>query len=84
MNHKQSLQQEFDLRTKRGREIPQSLKDDLLDAKNRIVKTQADLDASTKELEDVKARYATDKVRYRELKGLAPDTTKNQTAPAKK
>lgn len=71
-----SLQQESDALTKQGRKIPKSLDEDLVEAKARIDKMQADLDISKKELESVKARYAADKERYRLLKGLAPQGNK--------
>ncbi len=71
-----SLQQESDSFTKQGRKIPKSLEEDLGEAKDRISKMQADLDNSLKETEAVKARYAADKERYRQLKGLAPQNKK--------
>lgn len=76
-----SLQQELETRKKQGREVPQSLKDDLAEAKVRIAKTQGDLDASNKEQADVKARYAADKVRYRELKGLPAKSEEKPKLP---
>ena len=66
------LQQEFDKLTQQGRKIPKSLEEDIEVATARIAKFQKDLDANTKEVETVKARYAADKERYRELKGFAP------------
>lgn len=72
-----SLQQELDARTKQGREIPQSLKEDIANAKDRVTKTQNDLDSSLKEQEEVKARYEADKARYRLLKsGAVPEASK--------
>lgn len=67
-----SLQQEFDKLTKQGRKIPKSLEEDMQESTARVAKLQNDLAASVKELEAVKARYAADKARYRELKGLTP------------
>lgn len=66
------LQQERDNIAKQGRNIPQSLTDDIASAEDRIVKLQKDLETSQNEMEVVKARYAADKQRYRELKGLSP------------
>ncbi len=67
-----SLQQESDALTKQGRKIPKSLDEDLAEASTRISKLQTDLDTSKKEMDNVKAKYAADKERYRELKGLSP------------
>lgn len=67
-----SLQQESEALTKQGRKIPKSLEEDLDEAKARIAKTQNDLDTNAKEIEAVKARYAADKLRYRELKEQGP------------
>jgi len=66
------LQQEEGALVKQGRKIPKSLEEDLTESKARLIKLQTDLDNSLKENEAVKARYEADKVRYRELKGLAP------------
>lgn len=66
------LQLEQESLVKQGRKIPKSLEEDLEEAKVRIAKLQSDFDNSLKEKEAVKARYEADKVRYRELKGLAP------------
>jgi len=66
-----ALQKEAEGLTKQGRKIPNSLVEDLDEAKVRIAKLQGDLDNSLKENEAVKARYEADKVRYRELKGIA-------------
>lgn len=65
-----SLQQEKTKMQQQGRKIPKSLVDDLEEAQQRIDKFQADLDVSNEELEAVKNKYAADKARYRELKGL--------------
>lgn len=67
-----SLQQERERLVKQGRKIPKSLEEDLVDAQNRIAKFQTDLDNSNGEQASVKAKYAADKARFRELKGLPP------------
>jgi chromosome segregation ATPase len=67
-----SLQQERERIVKQSRKIPKSLEDDLAEAQQRIDKFQADLDTNNEELAAVKAKYAADKARYRELKGLSP------------
>lgn len=72
------LQQEFDKFTKQGRKIPKSLEEDIAEANARVVKLQKDLDNNAKEVEAVKARYAADKARYRELKGYAPKDNKDK------
>ncbi|MDO8988411.1 MAG: DUF4124 domain-containing protein [Sideroxyarcus sp.] len=66
------LHKENESRTAKGWKIPQSLTDDLADAEARVTKLQKDLDNSLKESETVKARYAAEKQRFRELKGIAP------------
>ncbi len=68
------LHKESDSRTKNGRKVQQSLTDDIAEAEARVAKLQKDLDISQKESDAVKARYEADKQRYRELKGLSPDT----------
>lgn len=65
-----SLQQEQERITKQNRKTPKSLTEDLENAKLRIEQFQAELTTNKEELEAVKARYAKDKARYRELKGL--------------
>jgi DNA repair exonuclease SbcCD ATPase subunit len=67
-----SLQQEQERIAKQNRKTPKSLEEDLENAKLRIEQFQAELDTNNEELEAVKARYAADKARYRELKGLPP------------
>ncbi len=52
--------------------MPKSLEEDLAEAQQRIDNFQADLDHSQNELVRVRTRYAADKARYRELKGLPP------------
>jgi hypothetical protein len=66
------LNKESENRTAKGWKIPQSLTDDLTEAQARVAKLQKDLDNSVKESDSVKARYAAEKQRFRELKGLAP------------
>jgi uncharacterized protein YifN (PemK superfamily) len=66
------LKQEFDKLTQQARKIPKSLDEDIQEATLRVAKLQNDLDTNRKEIESVKARYAADKARYRELKGLTP------------
>jgi len=66
------LQQERDRIVAQNRKIPKSLEEDLDEAQQRIDKFQADLNTSNEELDAVKARYAADKARYRELKGMPP------------
>lgn len=66
------LQQERERITQQKRKIPKSLDEDIGEAQQRIDKFQRDLDQNQQELETVKARYAADRARYRELKGLPP------------
>lgn len=66
------LQQEQERLLKQNRKIPKSLEEDLNDAQQRIDKFQNDLNQNRQELNTVKVRYAADKARYRELKGLPP------------
>ncbi|MDD2699619.1 MAG: DUF4124 domain-containing protein [Sideroxydans sp.] len=67
-----SLQQEQERITKQNRKIPKSLMEDLESAQQRIDQFQTELDTNLAELEAVKEKYAADKARYRELKGLPP------------
>jgi Domain of unknown function (DUF4124) len=67
-----SLNQETQNRTKKGQKIPQSLTDDIVAAKSRVAEMQRALAENEQEKEAVTARYAADKKRFRELKGLAP------------
>ncbi len=86
-DHMAGLQQEFDKLTSQNRKIPKSLEEDIEEAKIRIAKLQNDLDTNKKEIESVKARYAADKARYRELKGLSPQDApqvKPQAKPQEK
>jgi len=66
------LHKESDTRAEKGLKIPQSLTDDLESAEARVAKLQKDLDNSQKESETVKARYESEKQRFRELKGKTP------------
>jgi chromosome segregation ATPase len=66
------LHKEKDNRTQKGWKIPQSLTDDIASAEERVAQLQKDLESSQKESETVKARYAADKQRFRELKGQSP------------
>jgi chromosome segregation ATPase len=66
------LHKESDNREKKGWKIPQSLTDDIAAAEERVAQLQKDLQNSQKESETVKARYAAEKVRFRELKGQSP------------
>ena len=67
-----SLQQEAEKMTQQGRKVFKSLEEDIVEANAHIAKLENDLNQSLKETEAVKARYAADKARYRELKGLTP------------
>lgn len=67
-----ALQKEAEVMTKQGRKVFKSLEEDIEEAKARIEKLRGDLNNSLKENEAVRARYAADKARYRELKGLPP------------
>ena len=67
-----SLLQERDAINKNGRKIPASLTEDIAEAEALVAKRKKELETSNKEVEAVKARYAADKQRYRELKGIAP------------
>lgn len=67
------LQKELENATKLGRKGTKAqLEAEVAQAGERISRLQKDLDANTRELETVKARYAADKERYRELRGFAP------------
>jgi len=73
-----SLHQESDNRTKKGQKIPQSLTDDVAASESRVAEMQKALDENEKEKQAVKARYAGDKQRFRELKGLSPEAPGKQ------
>lgn len=64
------LQQEHDKLIKQGRKILASLDEDIAEGNTRVSKYQSELDNNNKEIETVKARYAAEKTRFRELKGL--------------
>jgi hypothetical protein len=75
-DHMADLQKEMDNLTQQGRKIPKSLDEDIAEARTRLENLQKDIDANAKEVEIVKARYAADKLRYRELKSMSPTTKK--------
>lgn len=77
-DHLADLHLESDKLAQQKRKIPVSLEEDIAEANSRIVKLQNDLDVNSKEMETVKARYAADKARYRELKGFAPQDNQNK------
>jgi len=66
------LYKERDALTQKNRKIPQELLEDITEGEALVAKRQKELDVSQKEMDGVKARYAADKQRYRELKGLEP------------
>jgi chromosome segregation ATPase len=63
------LQNEADSYAKRNKQIPDSLKDDLKEAKTRLDKLNKDLEMPEAEKASIEARYDADKVRYIELTG---------------
>lgn len=63
------LQNEADGYAKRNREIPDSLKTDLQNAKARLDKLNKDMEKPLAEKAAIDARYAADKARYIELTG---------------
>jgi hypothetical protein len=63
------LQNEADGYTKRHREIPQSLKDDLQNAQTRLDMLNNDLAQPLTDKATIEARYDADKARYMELTG---------------
>jgi uncharacterized protein YifN (PemK superfamily) len=63
------LQNEADSYAKRNKQIPDSLKDDLKEAKTRLDKLTKDLEMPEAEKASIEARYDADKVRYIELTG---------------
>jgi chromosome segregation ATPase len=75
------LHKENDNRTKKGLKIPQSLTDDIAAAEERVAQLQKELENNQKESETVKTRYAAEKQRFRELKGITPASA---PAPASK
>ncbi|MDO8311967.1 MAG: DUF4124 domain-containing protein [Sideroxyarcus sp.] len=79
------LQKELENATKLGRKGTKAqLEAEISQAEERISRLQKDLEANAKELETVKARYAADKVRYRELKGFAPQDNPQSKSQGKK
>ena len=66
------LQQEYEKIIQQKRKIPKSLEEDIEEAQSRIAKLKIDIENNAKEMDTVKARYAADKARYRELKGYVP------------
>ena len=63
---------EVDSRTKAGKNIPQSLANDITQSEARVAKFQTELGKSEQELIAVKARFENDKALYRKLKSGAP------------
>lgn len=68
-----SLHQEEERIAQQNRKMPKSLVEDIESARQRIAQFQQELDTNKQELEAVRKRYAADKARYRELKGLPPE-----------
>jgi hypothetical protein len=66
------LYKERDSLAQKNRKIPQSLTEDIVEGEALVAKRTRELDVSQKEMDGVKARYAAEKKRYRELKGLEP------------
>jgi chromosome segregation ATPase len=66
-----SHKKEIDERQKSGKKAPQSLLDDLAESEARLVRLNKDLAKSQQDVSNVKARFEADRVRYRELKGIA-------------
>lgn len=63
------LQKEADARTKSGKPVPPSLKEDIQESQVRLTKLQQDLEKSKAEKAALEARYDADKARYKELTG---------------
>lgn len=63
------LQKEADARTKSGKTVPPSLKEDIQESQARLAKLQQDLEKSKAEKAALEARYDADKARYKELTG---------------
>lgn len=59
---------EVETRTKAGKKIPQSLKNDITQAEARVLRFSTELKNSEEELVSVKARFDNDKDLYRKLK----------------
>jgi hypothetical protein len=64
-----ALQTEADNDAKANRKIPDSLQEDLQDAKARLAQLQQDLEKPNAEKAALEARFATDRARYIELTG---------------
>lgn len=63
--------QEVEARQKAGKKAPQSLLDDVAASEARLERLKKDLAQSEQEITNVKARFDADKLRFRELKGIA-------------
>jgi hypothetical protein len=63
------LQKEAEGYEKRNKKIPDSLTEDIQDAKTRLVKLQKDLEKPLADKQALEARYDADKARYIELTG---------------
>jgi Domain of unknown function (DUF4124) len=63
---------EVESRTKAGKNIPQSLANDITQSEARVAKFQAELGKSEQELVAVKTRFENDKALYRKLKSGSP------------
>lgn len=63
------LQSESDNYSEAGKEIPDSLKDDLKRSRKRLGRAQLTMDHLQAERDSVDARYDADKARYKELTG---------------
>jgi len=64
-----SLQKEADNYTKRNRKFPNSLHDDLQEARERLAKLQRDLEKPVAAKAELNARFDADKARYMALTG---------------
>lgn len=66
-NDMDNYQLEAEQRTQAGKPLPDSLQADIEETKSRLVKLQQDLDKSLEKSDAIRASYAADKMRYREL-----------------
>jgi chromosome segregation ATPase len=64
-----NLQKETKNRISSGKPVPPSLQDDMTETQNRIKRMQQDMDKYLTEKSSVEARFAADKLRYKELTG---------------
>lgn len=64
-----AFQKEADEKTKAGKPIHATLKEDLKESQVRLDKLKQDLEKATAEKAAIEARYDADKVRYKELTG---------------